>query len=110
MQLLGIVAPLVIKDFHVTRVTWKSLITSGATMPSNCMSMPSHTSTIKQTARVAHWKARIGAREIASLKVMAVGAATAASSLCPTSVTSRPASVEGRGAAIRAGLSMTGVP
>ncbi len=62
------------------RVTPKSRITAGATIPSSCMSMPSQTSTSRQTARVAHWKARKGARDSASPKVMAPGCATAASS------------------------------
>ena len=55
------------------RVTWKSLITSGATTPSSCMSMPSQTSTSMQTKSVAHWKALSGERDSASPKVMADG-------------------------------------
>ncbi len=66
----------------VPRVTWKSLITAGATTPSSCMSMPSHTSTSRQTARVAHWKMRKGERDRASLKVTADDCAIAAFPLC----------------------------
>ena len=47
-------------------------ITSGATMPSNCASMPSQTSTIMQMAKAMMEYGLIACAEMASLKVVAV--------------------------------------
>ncbi len=48
---------------NVPFVTPKSAITSGATMPSSRMSMPSHTRMSMQTKTVTHWNVRMGTRD-----------------------------------------------